>query len=111
HYQQQPQPQRNGPNGVIQHPPIPTDLLKSPKLNTESDGHIFFLLPVIESVTVVQEAPNAFPISKKATPRNPYCSAMGNSNSVLRTAALSPPITSFPQVSWSLVFSFFPQPL
>src|SRR5207244_9511010 len=72
---------RSGPKGDIQRPPIPTDLLKSPKLNTESDGHIFFLLPVIESVIVVQDAPNAFPISKKATPRNPYCSAMGNSNS------------------------------
>ena len=102
---------RSGPKGDIQRPPIPTDLLKSPKLNTESDGHIFFLLPVLESVIVVQDAPNALPISKKATPRNPYCSAMGNSNSVLRTAALSPPITSFPQLSWSLVLSFFPQPL
>src|ERR1044072_898501 len=69
-----PSPTRSGPKGDIQRTPAPTDLLRSLKPN-----------PL-----------NALPISKKATPRTPYCSMMGNSNSVFITTAVSPPTTSLP---------------
>src|ERR671930_1455228 len=64
---------RSGPKGDIQRPPTPTDLLRSAKL---------------------KPLENALPISKNATPRSPYCSAIGNISSALNPAAVSPPITS-----------------
>src|SRR6185295_1860865 len=65
---------RKGPKGDIHLTPAPTDFRKSPKLKSL----------------------NELPTSKKATPRTPYCSMMGNNISVLNTAALSPPMTSVP---------------
>src|ERR1043165_9480288 len=65
---------RSGPKGDIQRTPAPTDLLRPQKPNPLNPLHI----------------------SKNATPRPPYCSMMGKSNSVFITTAVSPPTKSLP---------------